>query len=176
VEKLSSKIGALGLWCIGATAKPQRQVLRLSVPRAQLVDFLKQKVKRLFGTYRGKITDDRFTVAVQHIWLNNPWFPLLHGKIEETADGCSIETHFDVPNYIKVFFACWLLLAFAFAVFGVDVAIFHARTIGYVFAGLPAYGILIARLGRHIGKNDELKLQLLLEEIGQLNKQSDHQP
>jgi len=170
MENVCSKVGAAALWCIGASANPPRQLIAVSVPRAQLVGFLKQKVKRLFGTYRGRIGEARFTVGVQHIWLNNPWFPLLHGRIEEDAEGCAVDVYFDVPKYIKVFFAVWLFVAIGFAAVGVELAIVHARTIGYSFAGLPLYGVLLARLGRHIGKGDQLKLEQLLDEMRQLGK------
>jgi hypothetical protein len=113
----------------------------------------------------GKVGESTFRLQKRRCWRND-FAPHFYGQIQPEPGGTKIEGYFDVPRWAKLFMRVWLAAAVAlgtpiFVLTLLDVTTGSHNVSGDKWVGLAvppalvAFGILLPKLGRLLGRPDE---------------------
>lgn len=138
--------------------------LRCSVDeeRRTLFSFSGYKGSRPF---LGKVGENTFRLQKRRHWRND-FAPRFYGQIQPEPGGTKIEGYFDVARWAKLFMRLWLAAAVAlgapvFVLTLLDVTMGSRNISGDTWVGLVvppalvAFGILLPKLGRLLGRAEE---------------------
>jgi hypothetical protein len=113
----------------------------------------------------GEVTETTFHLQKRRYWRND-FAPHLYGQFRAEPGGSLIEVHFDTSRWVRTFMRIWLICV---ALFGSPMFVLTAldlftgshHTAGdtwvgiIVFPAMIAWGFLLPKIGRLIGRGDE---------------------
>ncbi len=154
----------IACWCVGAYDGISRSAFKTDLTKSEIAEVLSHNLGGASSTtYEGEVTESEFRISVVHKGMHNAWWPILCGRIDKESDVCRVTTYFDIAPSSKVFTS--KLLCVPLVIGSILLMCFDWNPVTVLAFCFPAFGILLVRLGKFIGKADEAKLLGLMESI-----------